>query len=361
MPLPDRAGAGRISRHAARIACSSRCRLATYLMRAVVREPGGLLGSADRRLDVRDVAGPSVATSDLVLGSANRHAAGARGGLHAGRPERASLEVYGRIARTAVARPHVAVSLAPDIGARSTKTFDAAIDRGRVRPGRSRAARAVHAAALGRRARRLRRPRALVRDGQQDVATVTRQLDDRRGHRAGAVRAAARGSDARRAGHHLQARAGRMGHGAAGAGVARATGLRPVRSAASSRAPRRNCSRRSTRARRAPPPRSCSAGRGRAPAIHARRSALGAPPRPRIRRSYRHISQSPTRICGSSEPRARGPGAARGPARHSPDSVELKTKLNQIERRGNSTRGDSQGDPVLIARPPPLSRPVRRR
>lgn len=42
----------------------------SYLMRAVVREPGGLAGSADRRLDVRPLDGPEVTVSDLVLGSA---------------------------------------------------------------------------------------------------------------------------------------------------------------------------------------------------------------------------------------------------------------------------------------------------
>lgn len=42
----------------------------SYVMRAVVREPGGLTGSADRRIDVRPLAGPDVAVSDLVLGSA---------------------------------------------------------------------------------------------------------------------------------------------------------------------------------------------------------------------------------------------------------------------------------------------------
>ena len=41
----------------------------SYLMRTVVREPGGLIGSADRRLDVRPLSGPDVAVSDLVLGS----------------------------------------------------------------------------------------------------------------------------------------------------------------------------------------------------------------------------------------------------------------------------------------------------
>ncbi len=42
----------------------------TYLMRTVVREPGGLVGSADRRIDVRPLDGPDVAVSDLVIGSA---------------------------------------------------------------------------------------------------------------------------------------------------------------------------------------------------------------------------------------------------------------------------------------------------
>ena len=41
----------------------------SYVMRAVVREPGGLTGSADRRIDVRPLSGPDVAVSDLVLGS----------------------------------------------------------------------------------------------------------------------------------------------------------------------------------------------------------------------------------------------------------------------------------------------------
>ncbi|MEZ5316609.1 MAG: VWA domain-containing protein [Vicinamibacterales bacterium] len=40
----------------------------TYLMRCVVREPGGLVGSADRRFVVRALDAPRVAASDLVLG-----------------------------------------------------------------------------------------------------------------------------------------------------------------------------------------------------------------------------------------------------------------------------------------------------
>lgn len=42
----------------------------TYLMRTVVREPGGLVGSADRRLEVRPLEGSGIGVSDLVIGSA---------------------------------------------------------------------------------------------------------------------------------------------------------------------------------------------------------------------------------------------------------------------------------------------------
>ena len=40
-----------------------------YIARVVVREPGGLVGSADRRFDVRDLEGPDLTASDLVVGS----------------------------------------------------------------------------------------------------------------------------------------------------------------------------------------------------------------------------------------------------------------------------------------------------
>ena len=42
----------------------------SYMMRTIVREPGGLVGSADRRIEVRALDGPDVTASDLVLGSA---------------------------------------------------------------------------------------------------------------------------------------------------------------------------------------------------------------------------------------------------------------------------------------------------
>jgi hypothetical protein len=42
----------------------------SYMMRTVVREPGGLIGSADRRLDVRGISGPGVTASDVILTTA---------------------------------------------------------------------------------------------------------------------------------------------------------------------------------------------------------------------------------------------------------------------------------------------------
>jgi hypothetical protein len=66
-----------------------------YMMRMVVREPGGLVGSADRRIDVRPLGGPDITASDLVIASA-------LGGLPA-RPRAYTedglmgmLETYGR-------------------------------------------------------------------------------------------------------------------------------------------------------------------------------------------------------------------------------------------------------------------------
>ncbi len=44
-----------------------------YLMRCIVREPGGLVGSADRQFTVRALNGPDPATSDLVLGTPGDH------------------------------------------------------------------------------------------------------------------------------------------------------------------------------------------------------------------------------------------------------------------------------------------------
>jgi tetratricopeptide (TPR) repeat protein len=65
------------------------------MMRTVVREPGGLVGSADRKLELRGFSGPDVTVSDVILGSASgglpvRAKAYAQDGLSG------MLEAYGR-------------------------------------------------------------------------------------------------------------------------------------------------------------------------------------------------------------------------------------------------------------------------
>lgn len=69
----------------------------SYLMRTVVREPGGLVGSADRKLDLRLLAGPDVTVSDVILGASGtalpvRARAYTEGGLSG------TIETYGRSA-----------------------------------------------------------------------------------------------------------------------------------------------------------------------------------------------------------------------------------------------------------------------
>ncbi len=66
-----------------------------YLMRTVVREPGGLVGSADRRLEVRAFSGPDVSISDLVLGS-TAGALPVRAEAYAATGLSGVLEAYGR-------------------------------------------------------------------------------------------------------------------------------------------------------------------------------------------------------------------------------------------------------------------------
>ena len=69
----------------------------SYMMRTVVREPGGLIGSADRKLDVRGFSGPDVTASDVIFNSAGsplpvRARAYTKDGLSA------VVETYGRTA-----------------------------------------------------------------------------------------------------------------------------------------------------------------------------------------------------------------------------------------------------------------------
>ena len=176
MPLPDAPTPGSYLGHS-----SYRVQFdappGTYLMRAVVREPGGLLGSADRRIEVRDVAGPAVAASDLVLASADgrlpvRAQAYAADGLHG------ALEVYGRTPEQ-LAHVNVRVSLQPENGG-AAKTVDATLaDTESVTGGTMR--RAAFALPLTDVAPGAYVARASVTSGSEELATVSRQLDVRAG------------------------------------------------------------------------------------------------------------------------------------------------------------------------------------
>ncbi len=69
----------------------------TYLMRTVVREPGGLTGSADRRIEVRPLDTPNLAVSDLILGS-SATALPVRAVAHVDDGLSGLIEAYARVA-----------------------------------------------------------------------------------------------------------------------------------------------------------------------------------------------------------------------------------------------------------------------
>jgi tetratricopeptide (TPR) repeat protein len=147
-----------------------------YLMRAVVREPGGLLGSADRRFSVRTTGERDIAASDLVVGRP--------GDLLPVRPRVyqngvlvAALEVYGRSA-TALANARVTLRLEPLGGEASTGSsgVDGTLEPPRdTTTGTARAARfelPVGALPPG-----TYLARAVVRAGDDTVAEVVRVVD----------------------------------------------------------------------------------------------------------------------------------------------------------------------------------------
>lgn len=87
-----------------------------YLMRAAVREPGGLVGSADRRFQVRTLGGPSLAAGDLILSSADTSGLPVRTTMYADEAISGVIELYGRTPEQ-LATPVVSVDLLPLGGA----------------------------------------------------------------------------------------------------------------------------------------------------------------------------------------------------------------------------------------------------
>ncbi len=68
-----------------------------YMMRTVVREPGGLIGSADRKLDVRGISGPDVSVSDVIL-SSSAGSLPVRARAYSDDGLSGMVEIYGRVA-----------------------------------------------------------------------------------------------------------------------------------------------------------------------------------------------------------------------------------------------------------------------
>ena len=151
-----------------------------YLMRVVVREPGGLVGSADRRFTVRALDGPALTSGDLVL-SAARGELPARPAAYTGDGLSGVLDLYARTSDQ-LRDARVTVDLVP-IGA-SMPAVSGSADLLDIRPTASGAAREA----------RLELPlqgvtpgpyiaRARVTVGPDTVTEVAREIDIRHGER----------------------------------------------------------------------------------------------------------------------------------------------------------------------------------
>lgn len=145
----------------------------SYLMRAVVREPGGLMGSADRRFVVRQLDRAGVTFSDLILGGEHGRLP-VRAVAHAGLGLAGTLELYGPQPEQ-LADVSVAMELTPLGGDRPQRVVYAALQDVRVADGV--ASRAAH----------LSTPltgvppgdylvTAIVRAGGEQVGTATREV-----------------------------------------------------------------------------------------------------------------------------------------------------------------------------------------
>jgi len=215
MNLPDAPNEPGASTGVGRYRVQFELRPGTYLMRAVVREPGGLLGSADRRFQLRGLDGPDVTASDLVLGSSDVRGLPVRPEAYVGDELTGVLELYGRsgaqLEGLTVSADLVPLNGGPDV--LSTRG-----DLGPIQPARSGVSRGVH----------LSLPltnvtpgdylvRATVRHGGETLTELLRDVTVRAGARASTPTAAAgparfdpldvlRGDVARRVLEAIQAR-----------------------------------------------------------------------------------------------------------------------------------------------------------
>ena len=146
----------------------------SYLMRAVVREPGGLVGSADRKLDVRGVAGPDVTVSDVMLTSATGPLP-VRAQVYTEHGLSGMLEAYGR-SRDQLEGLAATATLVPVGSEKPVATVraetDAALSTGTAVVRRARFAMPLASVAPGPYVARVK-----VTSGSETIADLTRELD----------------------------------------------------------------------------------------------------------------------------------------------------------------------------------------
>jgi VWFA-related protein len=157
----------------------------TYLMRAVVREPGGLLGSADRRFRVQALGGPDISASDLVIGSADVAGLPVRAVAYASEMVTGVFELYARTAAQ-LDTLTTSVELVPLAGGSTALSSYAELqpvrstDAGVSRPGRLE----LPLAAVPPREYLVR---ATVRNGRETITELLRDVSVRPGTRPAAA------------------------------------------------------------------------------------------------------------------------------------------------------------------------------
>jgi VWFA-related protein len=179
MPLPARR-AGNTTTGAGAYHVQFEAPAGEYVMRVVVREPGGLVGSADRRFTVRALDGPALTSGDLVL-SAVRGELPARPAAYTGDGLTGVLELYARTVDQ-LRDARVTVDLVP-VGSTSAAVSSLA-DLQEIRPTAGGAAREARVALpLTGVVPGVYIARARVTVGQDTVTEVAREVDIRQGER----------------------------------------------------------------------------------------------------------------------------------------------------------------------------------
>jgi VWFA-related protein len=152
-----------------------------YLMRAVIREPGGLVGSADRRFTVRALDGPSVTGGDLVL-SAARGELPVRPTAYLADGLSGVLELYGRNAQQ-VDTARVLVDLVPIGESQPVVSGSCDLQEVRIAPNGNASREARLALPLEGVAAGTYVARARVMVGSETAAEIVRDVEVRAGRR----------------------------------------------------------------------------------------------------------------------------------------------------------------------------------